>query len=1710
MSVLTSSSSFSFPDRLADEFDSGSGESSMTSSTLEFTVPPQKQLLPVQITAPENMNQNAAIANTGLPRPGMEKRLQNVVAQPKTINGLIRSDIEYRSEVSNASKAAHHVIQTITYYTVMHRLHRSLERFYTAMCDKSRAEPNKFASAYQQAIDLSTAVMNNELPQKKHHNFMALLKTNQKVLLNSFLTLVKSSPSFIASALLSMPTSDLNNFTSHSADPFDDLSSLSRSRPLDILFYSFFPTDAPDLDRSEYFATICAQLLDHHKGERLCYEVFDKMISLSGSRYGPSLEILLLGLLQDGSFLTFPSAGRERSSSSASSSSPSSEFSSPELGHATLATQSTTSLNSLCGENRTQQFFETSVEKILEFLDNPAVDAIPQQFLQFSRLVLGKVQERTERYALGQIVVKYFFHRHAHKLFTLPENFGLLKSSYINDIQRQRILLPLHQKLCRYISTAFPDMHHSSTLVSPKARMHIDSIVDSFVGGDLPTATRRDPTKNSTQLIVLVPSDVVCLYTSLFPSFLFAKPYAPRPVNMERKSSSTSSLGRASTGSIIPFPESTYLTTATSFVSTIQNPYLNDHNYAYSSTAINSSSAGLAGISDLDMNHNVRFIDVSTVGAPAFDAGTSPISEEAPAQDNEWSLEDIKNDVEPVIEEMMKKFPYLQFRNSQNLHTLRANKIQTFRLPHPLTERWQVFEVSPHGAINDITPETILEQAKITRGTSMLINPNFGHETYLEERADEALPIAPANRGLFNQVKNAVEKIVIEVSSSCYPISYYGSNLEDDSPHISCNYILNLLSDWLDKSVAKAQYLEASEFSTAILSLKKILPNPTSTSYSQVAVAINNRIISLISREKEQEMSKVRYQISKCQEHSGPYEVYLTNAKAKGEAALTMLNDLRTKIWYVTEIRPSPLWNRAKDVARALTNGGNNNTYSDIYYASTPTSEQDGHSAHSPSFPGLRRNHSSSSLSSASVFSLKRLTSISSKRDYSVRRQTIMSTLAPQSDGMFAPKEYAGENKLNDREAKATNKWLEGQKIENLCTGEERIHRFCCEVDDLVRRIMGDALSTKKNRGHSLLTTSALFKTDLWRLILEVEGVDRTSTPSIHRSSTYHVDLDVSDIVESREMKRATSAFERTQNTKSHRAQKSSPNLIDIFSSMDIKPVRKGSVPSIDVSPHDSGFESSSPFRGTPDSTSTINSHRRNRSLNDSKSEPKFNTSSFCQDSGYDLYDDFDSSLNGKRTELENFILDLQMRLTGMIYTDIGLSCWYEGSETDKWLNSSVVTASVEREVQMRRNMQAAIAKNAALQASKFKLGDLPDQSSIAQERRSSSGTHRNNSTAIASISESSSRRQSQHATEPFVMSKMPYSESSETLRLGKLATPSMESLISTQPISNVQATSQFCHDEAYKNILHQLSVVPSPLEKLQTLYTLEMLVVSSISGGNNGGGNTSPGSLRSYSRSNIASMSSDTTPGRYNHKSLGKMSSSSAITSLGEVIASVEAKRLSNQHQQGSPFFPNAYGRSLTGPSTDTITEELRRVFTTRGIKSCTLFRDLQFIAAFVPPSVLDMSDIGKAFWDVSLAALSMKQEILNTVVDASSEIFQYASGMITTDMDHEFLSQWSLEDCAWLWSIAAKEGDTTGQRELAIMHLSHPHITPLCLMPFSMLSEVFGPALLEDSKIMDDLDKCDPIRMAVVRHWMERAASSGDNIANEYLMQQSPNGYI
>jgi len=202
---------------------------------------------------------------------------------------------------------------------------------------------------------------------------------------------------------------------------------------------------------------------------------------------------------------------------------------------------------------------------------------------------------------------------------------------------------------------------------------------------------------------------------------------------------------------------------------------------------------------------------------------------------------------------------------------------------------------------------------------------------------------------------------------------------------------------------------------------------------------------------------------------------------------------------------------------------------------------------------------------------------------------------------------------------------------------------------------------------------------------------------------------------------------------------------------------------------------------------------------------------------------------------------------------------------------------------------------------------------------------------------------------------------------------------------------------------------------------------------------------------------------------------------------------------------------------STDMIVDVLQDLFRDADIRPKTLFRDLQFIASFVPAVILDKTERGKAFWDAGLAALGLKQEVCKTLIDVADEIVVHYTQTRKTAPDappptnaNGELMKYSMQDAARMWTITAKEGDPVAERELAIFYLTHPELVERITAPLSKPRETFKAQVMEmhggGSAVKEERDRerSDPATMCVAYHWMELSALGGDELAKTYLRQR------
>ena len=214
-----------------------------------------------------------------------------------------------------------------------------------------------------------------------------------------------------------------------------------------------------------------------------------------------------------------------------------------------------------------------------------------------------------------------------------------------------------------------------------------------------------------------------------------------------------------------------------------------------------------------------------------------------------------------------------------------------------------------------------------------------------------------------------------------------------------------------------------------------------------------------------------------------------------------------------------------------------------------------------------------------------------------------------------------------------------------------------------------------------------------------------------------------------------------------------------------------------------------------------------------------------------------------------------------------------------------------------------------------------------------------------------------------------------------------------------------------------------------------------------------------------------------------------------GRMGSSVPSSRRSSLNPSVSKSDEMSSQPPSAGLSEGEIVQELKRILMEH--RPRTLFRDLQFISAFVSGDVLDKSQEGKAFLLVGLAALAYKEDVCRSMVDVADKIV--ANDIVKRRARPETTVEYTLIDAAQFWILAAREGNAVAQRELATLYLTHPEHLPLVSLPLSLPRETFKMDKMFWQHQGTSTRKVEAMCLAL--HWMQHAASNGDEIAKRKL---------
>jgi hypothetical protein len=638
----------------------------------------------------------------------------------------------------------------------------------------------------------------------------------------------------------------------------------------------------------------------------------------------------------------------------------------------------------------------------------------------------------------------------------------------------------------------------------------------------------------------------------------------------------------------------------------------------------------------------------------------------------------------------------------------------------------------------------------------------------------------------------------------------------------------------------------------------------------------------------------------------------------------------------------------------------------------------------------------------------------------------------------------AGPNKLVDEQADLTSKWLINYGVENFCKGEERIHRLCYEVDKAVNKLVGE----------SRLEAPVLWSSDLYRRDKDILDSGRG------KGDLWLTGVGNLSIAGDEEYETASSRpVSRSLDFMQHPSQSSLRSISTLGSQQSLDSSSKWSSASRGINLMDAQdyFGVASPAT-TIDTAITFWSPFQSNGQSSQKSHsirPMTGTSS----KGTVMLKD-SASVN---KEKHKFIQDLKQALIGLLLSDLGTLVFNTGSETDDWFNGEIAEECILRKEADDKKRQLKLAKKKSMRS--LKSAGSREQRANTLERAVSQGD------GLHSAAEHSG------------------SSSDATARSASMAAVKKLGLL------------DFPYNMAYRRLLGKFATHPSPFIKLQALYELQLLITAALS--------TKTGKYISR-REPLPPVPQSPTLG-----SVPDISSREAVVqtsqaqNLDEAIANVESRRshtMSAAHQSTTRMSPSPHrgsGRSPAGlPSTDMIVDVLQTLFRDAGIRPKTLFRDLQYIAAFVPPSTLDKTPKGKAFWDASLAALGLKLDVCRYMVEIADDIVNedtQSRNVTASAPDNQALTKWTMADAARMYIITAKEGDPAAQRELAIFYLTHPDLLSRTLLPMSKPREIFKESLLNRKR--EDPQRSDPMTMCVAQHWMELSKKGGDDLAMKYL---------
>ncbi|KAF4975386.1 hypothetical protein FZEAL_7816 [Fusarium zealandicum] len=1555
-----------------------------------------------------------------------------------------------------------------------------------ALLDPEMEGLASFALGSSESLDTPTNSAAPAGPLKSIAPFLHDISASARDTFMDFLTQLRTNPDYLATRICSLSSAELNSFLSYhkglepveSVLPFhgrsagrshasapgknstavdiERLLSFQRHDPLSILIHTCFansagPDSSEDQRRTEIWATALARLISEPKSTGEHFLISVLNIWTAMRDWsGKSNMEWYLMKILEDGAFLLDRAEDQHGT----------RFNLSDWNHS--------------DEVAAKEFYEKAVNQLFELVDDEDATGIPEGLLELGNAVLKKLDNKYVENTSRWLVWRCLFFVFLLGVIIHPESYGMLAEYHITPYAREKILKKVAMKAHEYVSSMWSGKPSATCVpveVPPKIKGHVESILARFQGSQskVPAAkllparsiTSLRETKEVHPYLVISPADLATLVNAIFPE--------RRPLS-------------ATSGSFRSGPASISGMSAISQPMSMSNPR---NNFDTASIISTSASSVFSDTTTRD-----GYLDEQTSATPQR---YSP-----PAMDSE-------------MQRRLNKYEDDGYRLRLALHEMTQNLGPDLVRGscHPCAERWVVLFISSDGKslstnmtfdpddelddeANSSSTDTddddepngpeldkdyhqlrdsilkLVEDYEIPRslepenGRTQLSNRASGLKRYKSKSRIITTERSMASRNPYrkhvgNQTghKNSFADLKRETSSSTEP------RPKDEQPEA---VLITMLKAASAQSKALADFVSSHQYWKTLNQLNAL----ESASLRDNGFAV---LINIFSRGPR---DSIRRSASAIEEYDA-WLVWLKQSQERHEGIIDRMmrrvRAMRDKMWFVTDVRNSKEYAHSRDICQALKTMGMPRRWSSFQRSRA----------------NMARGPSSSYL-------------------YRTESQ-IMDMLA-------APEQQGGPNKLSDDPAEATVAFLQSHGIENLCQGEERIHRFCYEVDKCIGRLVGETI-----REAPVLWSSELYKRDKLgydrararERELSWTGDDTASMTSDHDRKFTGSSSRPNSLA--RDLRALSNHNPSQQSLDSVRQNvpRASSTLSDILDGHEYfdraSPAHTADSSSTFWSPFQPVMSpSSGASRAYSPTTSLTN-------LSTTFSHPHHGTapsaSSFSTGRPGTSASSNETVFQQQRVDDEKtrFLSELKQSLTSLLLSDLGNQVFARGSETDAWFDNLG---------------QQCIDRKDALDRRAKRRSEIKEKRSSGRprviEKKKSFGN-------LRGAGEPHSDRAS---------------ETSESLPLGNNE-GSTTNDSTPRPSAAKEDKAEFPFKKAYQRLLNMFCVHPNPYAKLNALHELENLIVAALQSN----GQKRPRWNRSDAGSSVVT----------------ELGNNGRPTQLEGTIDNVKERRSQAlQSQLATPFFgprqANSETRSIMSGgniNTDVITKELLALFREASIRPKSLFRDLQFIASFVPSSVLDKQERGKAFWNTALAALKLKSEVCRTMVEMADEVVASHTHVrktsdntipdvpqSTTGTPPPPSTTYKLDDAGKMWAITAKEGFPTAQRELALFYLSNPEYVERTTLPLSKPREVFKQTVMDkygrndrgrmsgggpgsgghglgngggargssfsgggagDGKESDV--RSDPGLMCVAVHWMEAAEHGGDELASSFLRQ-------